>query len=99
MDEVLAIITLPFGNAGTGDSATETVCLRDRPHRHEPAITPAGHTQTRRVDRILSYRGVDSGESISQIAAPEIFHIRAGKILSLAVATARIWQKDVVTAC
>ena len=98
IDQVLAIITLPIGKAGTRDGATETVGLRDCPHRHEPAVTPAGHAQTRRVDRVPCDRGVDSGENVSKIAAAEIFHIGASEIFSLSVAAARIWQKDVVTA-
>ena len=97
IDQVLAIITLPIGNAGPRDGATETIGLGDCPHGHEPAVTPAGHTETRRVDRVLCDGGVDSGESVSKVAAAEVFHIGACEILSLAVATARIWQKDIVT--
>src|SRR6266704_726853 len=46
INQVLAIVTLPIGNASTRYGATETVGLRDSPHGHVAAVTPASHAQT-----------------------------------------------------
>src|SRR5438034_11376198 len=69
IDQVLAVVTLPISNASTDDGSTETVGLRDSPHRHVTAVTPPGHAETRRIDRIFFYRGIDPGEDVAQIAA------------------------------
>src|SRR5438876_12154629 len=53
IDQVLAIVTLPITNAGTGHGTTESISLRDSPHRHVAAVTPSGHAETRRIDRIF----------------------------------------------
>jgi len=96
IDQVLAIVTLSIGNAGTGNGATEAISLRDSPHGHLPAVTPSGHAETRRIDRIFSYRGVDSGEDVAQIAGAKIFHVGADELFSLAISSARIRHQDVV---
>src|SRR5947208_15340460 len=85
-----------MGNAGAGTGATEAMGLRNSPHGHEPAVTAPGHAETRRIDRIFPYRGVDSGEDVAQIAGAKIFHIGAGELFSLAITSARIRHQDVV---
>src|SRR5206468_6607523 len=79
IDQVLAIVTVPICKASTCDGATETIGLRDSPHGHEPAVTPAGHAEVLRVNRIFFYRGIDPGEHVTQIAAAKIFHVGTGE--------------------
>src|SRR5437870_12482763 len=98
IDQVLAVVTLPISDASTRDGATKTVRLRDRPHRHVAAVTPTSHTQSCRIDGMLGDGGIDAGKNVAQIAAPKVFHIRASKLFSLAIASAGIWQQNVVTA-
>src|SRR5438132_4662637 len=80
VDQVLAVVTLPVGKTRTSYRATETVRLRDCPHRHVAAITPTSDTQSCRIDRILGDGGIYSRENVAQIAAPKVFHIRASKL-------------------
>src|SRR5205823_6888450 len=98
VDQVLAIVTLPISDASTRYRAFEAVTLRHRPHRHVAAITPAGHPQSCRVDRVLGDGGIDSGENVAQIAASKVFYIRPSKLFSLTIASTGIWQQNVVTA-
>jgi hypothetical protein len=98
IDEVLAIVTLPICNAGTGDCCAETIGLRNSPHGHVATVTPAGHAEMRRVDWIFFDGCIDSRKDIAQIPAAEIFHVGSGKRLSLAVTTARVRHQHVVTA-
>src|SRR2546430_8279176 len=77
IDQVLAIVTLPVGNAGTGDSAAETVSLADSPHGHKAAVTPAGHAETRRIDWILAHRSMDPGKHFALIAAARVVQVSA----------------------
>src|SRR5207253_10330851 len=53
VNQVLAVVTLPIGYARSRHGAAETVRLRYGPHGHEPAVTPASHAQTRRIDRMF----------------------------------------------
>ena len=95
----MAIVTLPIRDASTGDGGAEAIRLRHGPHRHEPAVAPAGHTETVGIDWIFLYRCIDSGEIVVQVAAAEIFHIRTREIFTLAVTAARIWKENVIIAC
>src|SRR4029453_6097 len=97
-DQVLAIVTSPIRKAGPCDSCAETICLRDCPHGHESAVTPACHAETVGVDGIFLYRCVNSGEVVSQIATSEILPVRTGKVPALAVTAARIGKQHVITA-
>src|SRR5947199_1087505 len=45
IDQVLAVVTLPIGNAGARGRGAETSCLRHCPHRHVSAVTPAGDSR------------------------------------------------------
>src|SRR5436189_1067414 len=63
---------------------------------HMVMSTPSGHAETRRIDRIFSYRGVDSGEDVAQIAGAKVFHVGARELFSLAITSARIRHQDVV---
>src|SRR5438067_12959949 len=92
IDQVLAIVTLPIGNARAGYGAMEAISLRNCPHRHEAAVTPPRHAETRRIDRIFFYRGIDPGEDVAQIARAEIFHVGAGELFTLTVTSTRIRQ-------
>src|SRR2546427_8697353 len=85
IDQVLAVVTLPIGDAGAGDSAVETICLRDCPHRHKSAVTPPGHAETILIDRIFFERSIDSSHGIAQIAMPEILHVCTREFLALAI--------------
>src|SRR5206468_5597274 len=76
IDQVLTIVTLPIGNARAGDSGAETICLRDRPHGHKPAVTPTHDAETVGINRILRDRGIDSGEVVAQIAAAKVLNVR-----------------------
>src|SRR5207245_6158809 len=98
IDQVLAIVTLPVGNAGTGKGGGETVGLRDCPLVHEPAVTPAGNAETLGIDWVFLRDSVDASHAVTQIAVPKIFHIRAGELFSLTVTAARIGKKNVITA-
>jgi len=42
IDGVFAVVAEPVGDAGAGDSGTETMGLRDIEHGHEAAVAPAG---------------------------------------------------------
>src|SRR2546430_7827498 len=95
--QVLAIVTLPICKASTRHGPTETIGLRNCPHGHEPAVTPAGHAETRRIDWIFFYCGIDPGEHVAQIAGAKIFHVSAGEIFSLTVTSTRIRHQNVVT--
>src|SRR5437667_3624073 len=97
INQVLAVVTLPVGNAGTRNGATEAISLRDSPHRHVATVTPSGDAETRRIDWIFFYRGIDPGEDVTQIAGAKIFHVGAGELFSLAVTSTRIRYQDVVT--
>src|SRR5438552_18648001 len=97
MDQFRARVPLPFGNAAPRNTPTQTFRWRNSPHGHNPAVTPPGHTQTRWIDWIFFYRGVDSGERVAQIAAAEIFHVGAGELFSLAITSARIGHQNIVT--
>src|SRR2546421_4869363 len=90
IDQVLAVVTLPIGDTGAGDSRVETTGLCYRPHRHVAAVAPTSHPETRWIDRIFSNGGVNASEDVAKIAATEIFHIGAGKIFALTVASPRI---------
>src|SRR5947207_12677951 len=89
-DQILAIVTLPVGDAGAGDSGMETIGLGDGPHRHVAAIAPTRHAETRGIDRILRNRGINASEDVAKIAAAEVLHVGAGEISPLTVASARI---------
>src|SRR6478736_6378946 len=97
-DQVLPIVTLPIRNAGTCDCGAETICLRDSPHGHEPAVTPTHHAQTVGINWVFLYRSVGPGEIVAQIAASEILNIRSGEVLTLAVTAAWIGKQRVITA-
>jgi hypothetical protein len=66
-------------------------------HGHEPAVT------IRHAEACESmgyfFVGIDSGQRVTQIAAAEIFHVRASELFSLTIAAARIGKKNVITAC
>src|SRR5438034_11271769 len=96
IDQVLAIVTLPIGDAGTGYGAMEVISLRNCPHGHETAVTPPSHAETRRIDWIFFYRGIDPGEDVAQVAGAEILHVGAGELFTLAVTSARIRHQHVV---
>src|SRR6266496_4201271 len=97
-NQVLTIVTLPIRNAGTRDSSAETICLRDSPHGHEPAVTPAHHAETVGINWIFLYRSVGPGKIVAQIAASEILHVRTGEVLTLAITAAWIGKQRVITA-
>src|SRR5207302_2062406 len=97
IDQVLALVTLQIDNTSASYRTAETVRLRDGPHCHVTAVTPTGDTQSCRIDRIPGDGGIHSGENVAQIAASKVFHIRAGKLFSLAITSAGIRQQDVVT--
>src|SRR5436190_19477402 len=82
----------------TCDSCAETICLRNRPHGHESAVTPTRDAETVGINWIFLYRSIGSGEIVAQIAASEILHIRTGEVLALPVTAARIWKQHVITA-
>src|SRR6476660_10585025 len=63
VDQILAVVTLPIGDARTRHRAAETVRLRDRPHCHIAAITPTGDPEARRIDRILGDGRIYSSEN------------------------------------
>src|ERR1051326_1269034 len=98
VDEILAVITLPVANPRAGYGRFESIGLGDVPHRHESAITPAGHAQAIWVDRIFFDRGVDTGEIVAQIAMAEIFHVGAREIFTLTMTAARIRKQHEITA-
>src|SRR5205809_3099706 len=98
IDQVLAVVTLLVGDPSTGDGGAETDSLCDGPHRHVAAVTPTGHTQPCWIDGILGDGGIYSRENVTQIAAPKVFHISAGKLFSLTITPARIGKQNVVTA-
>src|SRR5438552_7441690 len=90
IDQILAVVTLPIGDAGAGDCASEPICLRDRPHGHETAVAPSGHTKTIGVNGIFFYGGIDSSHGVAQIAVSEIFYVRASELFALAITAARV---------
>src|SRR6266566_3689610 len=96
-NQVLTIVTLPIRNASTRDSCTETICLRDSPHGHEAAVTPAHHAETVGINRIFLYRSIGAGKIVAQIAASEILHVRTGEVLTLAITAAWIGKQRVIT--
>src|SRR5947199_1742097 len=98
IDQVLTIVTLPIRNAGTGNSGAETICLRNRPHRHKPAITPTHDAETVGINWIFLDRGIDSREIVAQIAAAKVLNVRAGKIFALAITSARIGKQHIIAA-
>src|SRR5207244_3814562 len=53
IDQVLAIVTLPVGNTGPGNSSVETIGLRNGPHGHVTAVTTAGDAEAVRLDWIF----------------------------------------------
>src|SRR5262249_46724387 len=98
IDQVLAIVTLPIRDASAGERCMETMGRSDSPDGHVAAVTPAGHAETRWIDRIFFYHCINSGEDVAQIAAAKIFHVTAGKILSLTITSARIRHQQIVAA-
>src|SRR5207249_4505255 len=99
IDQILPIVTLPIRDASTGDGGAEAIRLRHGPHSHEPAVAPAGHTETVGIDWIFLYRCIDSGEIVAQVAAPKILHVCTREIFTLAVASTGIWKEHVIIAC
>src|SRR5581483_1843918 len=98
IDQVLTIVTLPVCNARAGDCCPKTVGLRHCPHGHITAVAPASHAETRRVDWIFFYRRIDPRQYVAKIAAAKVFHVSAGKRLSLAVTATRVRHQHIITA-
>src|SRR5262249_52299002 len=97
VDQVLAIVTLPIGDASAGDGRMETISLGDRPHRHVTAIAPTRHAEPRRINRILRNRSINTSEDVAKIASTEIFYVGAGEIFALTIAPPGIRQQHIVT--
>src|SRR5579883_2184114 len=99
IDAVLAVIALPVGDAGAGDGGAKALGLRDGPHRHVAAVTPAGDGRA-----IFIYRGrlqdfVNSGEDVAQVAVAEVLHISARELLAVAVTAARVGKEYEIALC
>ena len=98
VDQVLAIITLPVGNAGTCYCCLKTIRLRNCPHRHVAAVAPAGHSKTNGIDRMFRDGGIYSGKYVAKVASTKIFYVSAGEIFALTIASPRVRKQNVVTA-
>src|SRR2546430_13331845 len=87
-------IVLQLDNPRTSHGGVKTFRLRDGPHRHKAAVTPAHDPEARGIDWIFFHDRINAGQDIAQIATAKIFHVRAGEIFALAVTAARIGQRS-----
>ena len=79
---------------GAGHRRPEPIGLRHRPHRHEPAIAPAGQPKPLLIDRRRMLRRSHPRQDVAQIAMPEILHVGPRERLALAIAAARVGQEQ-----
>ena len=76
---ILAVIAQPIGEACSGHGSAETIRLRDRPHGHVAAITPAGDADAIRSIGAVLDGLIHAGQDVAEIAIAEIFDVRARK--------------------
>src|SRR6266404_967212 len=90
---VFPIVALEVCQSSAGHGGGKAIGLRDRPHRHIPAITPAGNAQAVLVHGSFLEHLVHAGHDVTEIAITKILHVGAGKRLTLAKAAARIGKE------
>src|SRR5580704_13643716 len=94
VDEIFAVIALPVGEACAGHGGFEAVGLRDGPHGHVAAVTPAADAEAIGVDGGDFDGFVDAGQDVLEVAVAEILDVGAGEGFALAEAAAGIGFED-----
>src|SRR5579863_2628318 len=86
VDSVLAVVALPVGKAGAGYGRAETIGLRDRPHRHESAVTPSAYAYALFIHRKLLHHRIHSAQDVAQVSIAEVLDVGARELFAFTVA-------------
>ena len=94
VDEVLAVVALPVGEAGAGHGGAEARGLGDGPHAHVAAVAPAGDADAVVVDRQRLHGFIHAAEDVAEIAVAEVADVCLCESLAEAQAAAGIGEQD-----
>ena len=97
IDFVFTVVALIICDARPGHGSFEAVGLRNGPHGHVAAVTPASDAETIRIDGCGFERFIDAGQNITKIAITKIAHVGAGEAFTLAETAARVRHQDKIS--
>src|ERR1700722_10519316 len=97
IDGVFAVVALPVADARSRNRSAEPCGLGYAEHSHEAAVAPAGKPLTVLIDREALLQNVHARKNVLEVSIAEVANISLSKLLSLAVAAARIRHEDEVS--